>query len=93
MSRTSRNSAPSSDLWAIANARNAAEVHAIASRDDEFNEYQFEDSPPTSKLFELMAEKDTFVDSTNFSKREVLSLYQDAQCKFASKGLGELGLR
>jgi len=76
-----RNVEPSGDLWELAISRNTAQVSFIASYDDP--PHLPEDSVPTSKLFEFLKEKNKFVESTNFTERELLSFFQDSQPKFA----------
>ncbi len=81
MARAVRNVEPSGDLWELAISRNTAQVSFIASYDDP--PHLPEDSVPTSKLFEFLKEKNKFVESTNFTERELLSFFQDSQPKFA----------
>jgi len=41
-----------------------------------------EDVPATSKMFEFLKGKNFFVESTNFTEREIVALFQDTQPKF-----------
>jgi len=81
MARAARNLPPSADLWELTIARNAARISYLTSRDDSPPPLP-EDEPVTSKLFEFIKERNCVVESTNFTERELVAFYQDAQPHF-----------
>ncbi len=80
MSRSGTNTEPSADMWDIAVARNQRQVSRIMNVEDP--EELPEDPTPTSKMFEFLKTKNFFVESTNFTEREIIGLFQDSQPKF-----------
>jgi len=74
---------PSADLWELAVSRNSARLSFITSRDEEALQPAREDGPPSSKLFDFLKQRNAFVDSTNFTEREILAFFLDSQPSFA----------